>query len=514
MTRSLALRPLAAFVLLAAVALAQPPLTSVRIASGLMRPVCIGSPPGDYDRLFVLEQHTGLVRIIKDGALLPTPFLNVRSRIVTASERGLLGLAFHPQYATNGYFYLDYTRSPDGALMVERFTVSATDPDVADPSSGVGIIGPITHPQSNHNGGCIAFGPDGYLYMTLGDGGGAGDPNCNAQNRGTLLGKILRLDVDGGFPYAIPVSNPYATSNEFRREIWTYGWRNPWRMSFDRLNGDMYVGDVGQGAREEISFQAGSSSGGLNFGWKIMEGTTCFGTANCVNPPPCNGPGLRLPIHEYNTGSNCAVVGGHVYRGCAIPGLEGTYFFADHCSGRIWSLRYNGVSVSQFTERTTELRPNVGTIGTISSFGEDCCGEIYITDLGGEVFKIVPAAAAPATSLGFATPGSNGVQPVFAVCGLLGAGQSADFQLRDALPLTAAALLLSNSNNPFPLPFGTIVPVPPLLVVAFATDAQGQVVFSVAGGAGPAVVFGQWGVLDPGATAGVALSNALQVTFP
>jgi glucose/arabinose dehydrogenase len=492
----------------------QPPLTTVRVAANLARPIYVGSPPGDESRLFVAEQHSGLIRIIKNGELLPTPFLNVRSRILTGSERGLLGLAFHPNYATNGYLYINFTRAGDGATIVARFTRSAVNPDVGDPNSYFPIVGPVSQPFSNHNAGALAFGLDGYLYIPLGDGGSANDPNCNAQNGQVFLGKILRIDVDGGTPYAVPASNPFVGNPAVLDEIWSLGWRNPWRFSFDRLTGDMYVGDVGQGAREEISFQPASSTGGGNYGWKMMEGTRCNATTACTNPPPCNSPLLTLPIHDYLSTGDCAVIGGYVYRGCGIPGLEGTYFFGDYCTGRLASFRYDGTTVTEFTQRTNELRPNVGEIDNITSFGEDAHGEIYIADLDGEIFKIVPAGAAPARNLGFWGVGSNGLRPRFEMCGLLGAGQSAKLVLRDAPASSLAALVISTSNNPVQLPFGTVLPVPPQLVAPFPIDADGRVELMVQGGLGPAVIYAQWAVVDQGLPTGLNMSNALEITFP
>ena len=495
---------------------AQPPLTTIRVARGFTRPIYLGAPPADESRLFIAEQDTGLIRIIKNGEPLPTPFLDLKSRIRTGSERGLLGMTFHPNYASNGYIYVNYTRSSDGDTFIARYTRSATNPDLADPNSHTIILGPVNQTASNHNAGGLAFGPDGYLYIPFGDGGGSGDPNCQAQNGQLFLGKMLRIDVDGGTPYAIPPTNPFIGNQDFLDEIWSYGWRNPWRFSFDRANGDIYVGDVGQSAREEVSYQPGNSTGGENYGWKMMEGFNCFSTRNCTRPPACNSPLLTLPIHDYvSSPSDCTVIGGYVYRGCGIPGLEGTYFFADYCTGRLASFRYDGQNLTQLTQRTTELRPNAGAIGRITSFGEDARGEIYIVDLDGEIFKIVPSGAAPAQNLGFSSGvGSNGLQPRFEVCGLLGAGQSAQFILRDAIPSSVAALIVSASNNPVQLPFGTVLPVPPQLVEAFPTDAQGRVAFSVPGGLGPAVLFAQWGVVDPGLAQGINMSNALQITFP
>jgi glucose/arabinose dehydrogenase len=492
------------------------PLRTVRVAAGLAAPLWAGSPPGRDERLFILEQNTGLIKILKRGTVLPTPFLNVRTLILTGGERGLLGLAFHPRYAANGYFYVNYTRAGDGATMVVRFNVSASNPDVADPNSAFTIIGPITQPYSNHNGGCVTFGPDGYLYIGMGDGGSAGDPACNAQRGDTLLGKMLRIDVDGGSPYRNPPTNPFLNDPNWLDEIWSFGWRNPWRFSFDRMNGDMYVGDVGQGAREEISFQAGNSTGGGNYGWKIMEGTACYSTASCpATVPPCNDPRLILPIHEYTHSSgNCSVTGGFVYRGCAIPDLRGTYFFADYCTARIWSLRYANGRVTDLTDRTTELAPGGGlAINSITSFGEDWRGEVYIVDGGGEVFKIVPGVTPPTTDLGFGKVGSNGLVPEFTGCGLLDAGKEATFLLQHAPPSTPCALLISSTVNPQPIWGGTVAPWPVEFAVPLMTSAAGTHEFLLPGGMGSFVLNGQYLLRDVGASFDAGFSNALRVQF-
>lgn len=368
---------------------------TVRIMTGLDQPVYLCSPPGDYHRLFVLEQ-TGAIRIIKDGALLTRPFLDVDALSSCCNERGLLGLAFHPNYAANGFFYVDYTNN-SGNTVIARYTVS-TDADSANSNTAL-ILKTITQPEANHNGGCLQFGPDGKLYVGMGDGGGANDQHGaigNGQNTLTLLGKILRLDVDLPAPY-VPVDNPFIGATDTLHEIWAMGMRNPWRFSFDRLTGDLYIGDVGQDTREEIDFQPASSTGGVNYGWRCMEGTFCTGMTGCT----CNSPSLTLPISEYVNGSGCyAVVGGYVYRGCAMPSLQGTYFYADYCRLNIWSWRYNGATKSDSAERTIELDPpGAQAINAISSFGEDAFGELYICDLGdGEIYKIVPDAFADCDS--------------------------------------------------------------------------------------------------------------------
>jgi glucose/arabinose dehydrogenase len=362
------------------------PLTTDLVVSGLSSPVFVTAPPADYDRLFIVEQLSGQIKIFKDGALLGTPFLDIGSKIVSGGERGLLGLAFHPNYPDSGYFYIDYTRSSDGATVVARYNVSV-NPDLADASSEEVLL-LISQPYANHNGGMLAFGPnDGYLYIGMGDGGAAGDPNNNAQSDSTLLGKILRIDVDNSLTYSIPPSNPYYGDPDVEEEIWAHGVRNPWRYSFDRGTGDLYIGDVGQSVNEEIDFQPFDSPGGENYGWRCYEGNDPYNTLSC-------GPSTdyAFPIYQYDHSANrCAITGGYVYRGCAIPDLDGTYFFADYCTGEIWSFNYDGSVVSNFQDRTAELAPTGTTIDQISSFGEDAYGEIYIVDYtGGEIFKIVP----------------------------------------------------------------------------------------------------------------------------
>jgi glucose/arabinose dehydrogenase len=361
-------------------------ITTTRLASGLSSPIFVTSPSSDLQRLFIVERP-GRIKILRDGQVLTTPFLDIAGRVLSGGERGLLGLAFHPDYDSNGYFYVNYTNL-SGNTVVSRFEVSA-DPDLAD-SSGEYILLTITQPFSNHNGGMIAFGPnDGYLYIGMGDGGSGGDPQNLAQSDSVMLGKMLRIDVDGGSPYAIPLDNPFAGPGDPLDEIWAKGLRNPWRFSFDRQTGDIYIADVGQSQWEEIDYQPASSVGGENYGWRLMEGNHCY------NPPiDCDSGGLTYPIYEYSHGGSpfrCSITGGYVYRGNAIPQLPGTYFFADYCSDQIWSFRYDGSNIIEFTDRTLELEPDSGrVINDISSFGEDGSGELYIVDLGGEIFKIIP----------------------------------------------------------------------------------------------------------------------------
>ncbi|QDU67837.1 PQQ-dependent sugar dehydrogenase [Engelhardtia mirabilis] len=378
---------------------AQTPLTTVRIASGLSNPLyATASPiPGDQ-RLFVVEQSQADIEIVVGTVKNAVPFLNLDNSVpvVAGGEQGLLGFAFHPDYASNGHIFVYYTTT-GGASQLDRFTVSATDPDRINPNTRVSLLN-FSQPFTNHNGGMIAFGPDGYLYVGTGDGGSGNDPSCNAQNPGAWLGKMLRLDIDtidatGG--YGIPADNPFVGDSAYRPEIYHLGLRNPWRYSFDRATGDMYIGDVGQNAQEEVSFGP-AGVGGINFGWRIQEGNLCNGIGSCpVQVPGCGSSSFSFPIHTYNHagafGGPCSISGGYVYRGCAIPDLQGTYFFADYCSNEIWSLEFDGTTVTNFTDRTAELDPaGALAITSIVSFGEGPNGELLIVDQGGEVFQVVP----------------------------------------------------------------------------------------------------------------------------
>lgn len=347
------------------------------VAGGLNNPLFATAPPNDPTRLFVVEQP-GRILVIRNDILLPTPFLDIQSLVLFGGERGLLGMAFHPSYATNGFFYVNYT-DVNGDTRVVRYTVSA-DPDVADASSAAEILF-VGQPSGNHNGGMLTFGPDGMLYIGLGDGGGAGDPNENGQDSTTLLGSMLRVDVDGGFPYVIPPDNPFVGSLTAREEIWAYGLRNPWRYSFDRTANDLYIADVGQAQREEVDIQPSASAGGENYGWNTMEGTLCF------DPPSgCNQTGLILPDFEFSHLEGCSITGGYVYRGSALPALVGLYFYGDFCNRWVRSFRYASGSVSDHRDWTPEL----GTPGSITSFGQDANGELYIVTQEGNVFRIVP----------------------------------------------------------------------------------------------------------------------------
>jgi glucose/arabinose dehydrogenase len=285
-----------------------------------------------------------------------------------------MDVAFHPNYKDNRYFYINYV-DKDRNTVVARYTTQLGNPNVADPNSAK-IILTINEATSNHWGGQTKFGPDGYLYLSVGDGGPQGDPNNNAQNRGNLLGTMLRIDVDGGDPYTVPASNPFTNVSGAKGEIWAYGLRNPWRFSFDRATGDLFIGDVGYEFREEINFQPASSRGGENYGWRQMEGSACY------NPGSnCNDGTLVLPILEYATGENCSVTGGYRYRGDQMPELKGTYIYGDYCSGRIWGAT---LSNGRWTSRQLLKTPY-----SIVSFGEDEAGEIYLADFSqGGIYRL------------------------------------------------------------------------------------------------------------------------------
>ena len=359
-----------------------PPLRLETVATGLDRPVWIGAPAGDVDRLFIVEQ-SGTVRIVRDGALLPDPFLDLSGRVSCCDERGLLSVAFHPDYRDNGRLFVDYTNN-SGNTVVSELAVCG-DPDHADASSERVLLR-VGQPFANHNGGQLQFGPDGDLYVGLGDGGSAGDPGERAQDLGELLGKILRIDVSsaGGAPYAIPPDNPFAGVSGAEPEIYLYGLRNPWRFSFDRATGDLYIGDVGQDSWEEIDFLAsvagGAPAGGANLGWDDCEGLTPFeGTCD----------GSLPPVLVYDHGEGCSVTGGFVYRGCALPGWAGAYFYSDYCYGFVRAFTIAGGAVTAETDLTADLAPD-GSVGNVSAFGEDARGELYMAEYSsGTIYRIV-----------------------------------------------------------------------------------------------------------------------------
>ncbi|HET9455807.1 MAG TPA: PQQ-dependent sugar dehydrogenase [Candidatus Limnocylindrales bacterium] len=358
-------------------------ITFGRVARNLSSPVFVTHSGDGSGRLFIVEQ-TGRIKILHNGSVLATPFLNIAAKITNGGERGLLGLAFHPDYATNRRFYVNYTNT-SGDTVVAEYLRSTGSVNVADAASAR-ILLTIDQPYSNHNGGMLAFGPDRYLYVGMGDGGSAGDPGNRAQNVNNLLGKILRIDVDGkdtGKQYATPSSNPFDGATNGADEVWSYGLRNPWRFSFDRRTGDLWIGDVGQNRWEEIDRSTAGTSGagrGVNYGWRVMEGNACY------NPSSgCNTSGKTRPIAVYSHSVGCSVTGGYVYRGAQYRDLVGGYLFGDYCSGRVWAVRAHGpASQSPVLMADTSLN--------ISSFGEGQDGRLYVTDIGtGDVWQVVAA---------------------------------------------------------------------------------------------------------------------------
>jgi glucose/arabinose dehydrogenase len=347
------------------------------VASGLSFPLYLTAPAGDA-RLFIVEKG-GAIRIVKDGALLPVPFLSLAGRVSTGGEQGLLGLAFDPAYATSGRFVVHYTDA-SGNTVVSMFRVSAGDPDQADPASEAVLL-TVEQPFANHNGGQILFGPDGMLYIGLGDGGSEGDPAGRGQSLTDLLGDILRVDVASGAGYTVPPDNPFVGRTDARPEIWSYGLRNPWRFTFDPPTGDLYIADVGGSAWEEVDVvtAAAGAGRGTNFGWAATEGSHCHATSGC------DPSAFTLPVLEYSHDEGCSITGGFVYRGAAIPALQGHYFYADFCRGWVRSFRLqDGQAVER--QQWAALAPG----GTIPSFGQDAAGELYILTAEGQVFRIVP----------------------------------------------------------------------------------------------------------------------------
>lgn len=348
------------------------PFDLVPFIEGLDRPVFMTQPDDGSNRRFIVEQG-GAIRVFSDGAILPDPLLDISSNVTGGSEQGLLGMALDPEFPENGLFFINFT-DPDGDTQVVRYSVSSDEPNRADPASALTILS-VDQPYRNHNGGMIAFGPDGYFYIGLGDGGSGGDPEGNAQNTSTLLGSILRIDVANSTqeaPYAIPPDNPFVGVEGAREEVWSFGLRNPWRFSFDRETGDMWIGDVGQSAAEEVDRQP-AGIGGLNFGWNLTEGFSCYAVAECENLD------ITWPIFAYGRDLGISVIGGYVYHGPELPSLTGNFVFGDHGSGLIWI-------TTTASEGNYEVLGPFETGANISSFAEDVSGSVYVVDLSGSIY--------------------------------------------------------------------------------------------------------------------------------
>lgn len=493
---------------------------------GFNRPVYATHAPGDTTRLFVCEQNAADIEILdlNTNTKLATPFLDLTGLVSTGGERGLLGMAFHPDYANNGYFYVNYTVSGSGATRIARYQVSA-NPNLADAGSAATIL-QFSQPQSNHNGGMISFGPDGMLWIPTGDGGNFNDTGTghaaggNAQSGTTLLGKMLRIDVDGGFPYAIPADNPFVGDPLVDDEIWALGLRNPFRHSFDRDTGDLWIGDVGQNAREEVNFTtaatiaavAAGTIDGLNYGWRCMEGLLCSGLSGCT----CNAPELTLPIEQYpNPGMGRAVIGGYVYRGDAIPDFDGKYWYGDNSSNRIWTLEEVAGVATNIVEHTASGNALNGLgIDGPAAFAEDANGELYILELDDNtVSKIVPAG--PYVGLGSGLAGTNG-KPVHFGNGGVAAGEAGGLYLRNAAAGATAGLFFSASEGAALFKGGILKTVPLAGLVVLTTNGSGEVDITwtdTGGYPSGTTLITQFGVIDPGAPAGVALSNALRTSW-
>jgi glucose/arabinose dehydrogenase len=348
-------------------------------AEGVSSPVFV-THAGDGSGLLYAVERGGTIRIVEpDGSVRPDPFLDITARVTSGGEQGLLGLAFHPAYPDDGRFYVMYTAAGDGANTVSEFTATGA---AADPASERVLLS-IPDFASNHNGGMVAFGPDGYLYIGTGDGGGGGDPEENGQDPFALLGKILRIDIEvtgsDGAPYAIPADNPFGDGARAAPEVWALGMRNPWRFSFDRETGDIWIGDVGQGRWEEIDAEP-AGAGGRNYGWDIMEGPDCF------EEEGCDTAGLTLPVAAYtHDEGGCTVIGGYVYRGDSYPDVEGTYLYGDYCSGLVWGLDAAAAMATGTAQPVQFLEEGM----TLSAFGEDEAGELYAVDLAGRILRLI-----------------------------------------------------------------------------------------------------------------------------
>jgi uncharacterized protein (TIGR03437 family) len=453
----------------------------VQVASGLSAPTDIQNAADGSGRLFLVQQD-GLIRLLKNGTIAAAPFLDIRSKTHADGERGLLGLAFPPGYAQKQRFYVDYT-DLNGDTIVAQYR-TGSNPDVADSASETVVL-KVAQPFANHNGGQIRFGPDGYLYIALGDGGSAGDPLGNGQNLGVLLGKLLRVEVESQpGRLLIPPDNPFVNRAGARGEIWAYGLRNPWRFSFDRATNDLWIGDVGQDSFEEVDFQPASSHGGENYGWNIMEATHCFLTAQC------SMQGLTLPVAEYSHDFGCSITGGFVYRGRGSPGLRGLYFYADFCSGRVWSIERQGAA---FVNRQV-----LNTGFNVTSFGEDEAGEVYLVNAGnGTLHRL-----------------TGGVAPRFTAAAVVNAASFAGGMVAGSLATVFAAGVRDDSGStvagglPLPQSLGGVsvtvggVPAPVLAVnnVGGQESVSFQVPWSIAGRTQADVVVARDAQASPAAT--------------
>lgn len=406
-----------------------------------------------FDQKLYIVQLDGRIQVVENGGLWSVPFVDLRSRVELTSQTGLRALAFHPDYLNNGYAYVWYDapgQSNAHDVVLARVTRSTTDPFRLDPATLVELL---RHPQTalGHGGGRLAFGPDGKLYGGLGDGGQSNDPECNAQDPTTLMGKMFRIDVDAGFPYAVPPDNPFVGVPGARGEIWHDGLRHPWKWAFDRVSGDLWIADVGESGREEINLvRAGAR--GVDFGWKVMEGTLCNSTQACApGLAPCNDPSYAPPLYEYSHASGCSVTGGYVYRGAEIPDLYGVYVFSDFCSGRVWALR-GGPSGVAWIQEIMGLSPQPGTVlSSPSTFGEDTHGELWVADIAdGELFKLVRRSGVAGYCV--ASPNSAGPGAELDWSGSVSvAAQDLGFTVTKAPPASFGVIFYGDTRTDVPL---------------------------------------------------------------
>ncbi|MFT7484749.1 MAG: glucose/arabinose dehydrogenase [Candidatus Paceibacteria bacterium] len=500
-------------------------MTTEVVVSGTSSPLDLKAAPGD-DRLFLAEQ-TGAIQIIEGGALRPTPFFDGTGLVAFGSFTGLRAFVFHPDYQNNGYVYIAYDEVVElaGDVVIARLTRSASDPSVVDPGSLVEILR-VTQTEAWHGGGCMEFGPDGYFYVAFGDGYGHGfDPLCHAQDGSLLLGKMLRIDVDGGSPYAIPGDNPFVGDPSIRDEIWHLGLRHPWRWSFDPATGDMYIADVGQVVMEELDIVPAGVSG-LNFGWKTLEGTNCIGTSGCLGSVrPCGDPAYTDPALTQATSVNCSIQGGYVYHGSAFPAEQGKYFFGGYCSGAVWTLEWDGVTVQNLVKRNSELGQNYTGL---TAFGQDNAGEIYILRQNGEVRKIVPDCDPPVNYCSSNVNSSGNV----ATLSMTGTSQisSNDMVLVSQLASPNKPGIFFYGPNQIASPFGegircvggSIFRLQPPMLTDSLGGASRSIDFSVpptgGGGAGDILPGSTWNFQfwfrdPPGGASGFNLSEGLSVYF-
>jgi glucose/arabinose dehydrogenase len=483
-------------------------LEATPFVSGLTYPTWVGSPPGDHHRLFVLEVD-GRVRLVKDGVLQAASFLDITDKAEQGAQSGLLGMAFHPDFARNGWFYLYYSIS-FGSSMIERYTVSSADPDLADPASALAMLpAPITDPAGFHMGGGMDFGPDGRIYVGIGDSRSLDGNTCYAQHLDTLLGKVLRLNEDGG----IPQDNPFVGVAGARPEIWDLGVREPYRLRFDPLSGDLFIADVGESQREELNVHPAGAPGGRNFGWRVMEGELCTGDAQCATFT-CPDPTYAAPLYSFAHASGlCCILGGGIYQGAGIPAADGSYLFGEYCSRQIFALHLNGVGAP--TAQALPYDVPAGPITQLVSVGFDTDGEPLLVDFAnyptgagqGKLWRLLPKS--------FQDIGGALGSPSFAGEGSLAAGATLALTLQSAKPGAHAWLVAGLQTLAQPFKGGVMMPSPDAIVSGLIVNAHGKLPLAPVWPAGipaglPLVM--QWWIADPSGPQGFTASNALKAT--